>query len=730
SAGVNGTGAENQNNVTAFGYDGNNTPIYVVNGSVNVTVVKPHLILNKSSNTSIIGVGEYINFYLNITNIGNGTAIGVNVTDILPYGFRYNDTKYIKINGEELNVSLFEKCTANNESMDCCNSTINPNWENTYYYNASCDITIQTDSTKQNVTWMLNATLHPLEKILINFTAYVTSSASPGNNTNFAYVNGSFLSGEPLTEENKENITLNVTVCKPNLTISKKIESINNDRKKITLNVTNIGCAPAYYVEISDLLPIGWIYDYTSRVVKTNSTGNTFDIPYSIVLGNPIIWKPYDSIDPLNLNPDLNPNESIIVIFYVIITEDARQGNNTNYANVSYRDADNGTYSSNTSNMSSVQIPIEISKTANVTNVKNGDYVNFVIHVRNPILNKDPVTGKVINFPEGCIYNLTITDLLPDTWIFNDTKNITAALTYPNHTTLIFIPITPPDYNETYNQTTNEIIWILHKEHSDPTYNNSFCPGSELFINFTVRVGDNVPVNGIATNYVNVTGKDINGSDWILSENSTNINVIEDAFLNVTKEILNKKQSYNIGDTIEFKINVSNPKANVQYNVTVEDILPCGLNISDDTFKVEHNTSNYNCSITGEACGDNCGMKLICRFDNISQYNYTLIYLNATILNCTNPGQHDNYVKADGSTASGKLYEKHDHVEFSVADFGELQVIKTSNSSGILQPGDNVTYTVKLINSGGRNLTANVTDVLPYGMECNTTNYTNVFIPA
>ncbi|NCN69481.1 MAG: hypothetical protein GW779_07020, partial [Candidatus Altiarchaeum hamiconexum] len=444
--GINGTGAENQNNVTAQGQDGNGTPInanWILNESVNVTNVEPYLILSKSANTSIVGIGEYIEFYLNTTNIGNGTAIKVNVSDVLPYGFIYNDTDYIRIGNSELDVSLFEKCKSitfchnviNPENypgcyLNCCNESYNPNKENTYYYNNSCNITIQTTSNKQNVTWYLNATLYPKESILINFSAYVTSNASTGTNTNFAYANGTFLSGEPLPEaENKANITLNITVCKPNLIINKQISDVDSKTKKINITVKNIGCGDAYAVEISDELPIGWIYYYTLRVIKENATGSKYDIPYSIILGNPVIWKPYDSIDPLNLNPDLYANESISVIFYVKITEDAREGNNTDFANVSYKDADGGGYSTNTSNRSDVKTPMEISKTANVSTVKNGDYVNFLIHVKNPIQRYDPYTGQEINFPEGCIYNLTITDKLPETWTFNNTEIINATLT-------------------------------------------------------------------------------------------------------------------------------------------------------------------------------------------------------------------------------------------------------------------------------------------------------------
>jgi len=741
--GINGTGAENQNNVTAQGQDGNGTPInanWILNESVNVTNVEPYLILSKSANTSIAGIGEYIEFYLNTTNIGNGTAIKVNVSDVLPYGFIYNDTDYIRIGNSELDVSLFEKCKSitfchnviNPENypgcyLNCCNESYNPNKENTYYYNNSCNITIQTTSNKQNVTWYLNATLYPKESILINFSAYVTSNASTGTNTNFAYANGTFLSGEPLPEaENKANITLNITVCKPNLIINKQISDVDSKTKKINITVKNIGCGDAYAVEISDELPIGWIYYYTLRVIKENATGSKYDIPYSIILGNPVIWKPYDSIDPLNLNPDLYANESISVIFYVKITEDAREGNNTDFANVSYKDADGGGYSTNTSNRSDVKTPMEISKTANVSTVKNGDYVNFLIHVKNPIQRYDPYTGQEINFPEGCIYNLTITDKLPETWTFNNTEIINATLTYLVNTTSTFNPITHPDYTESYTPTTNEIQWILHKNHTNSIYNNSFCPGSELWINFTVKVGDNVPVNRIATNYVNITGTDTHGNSWTPAKNSTQLNVVENAFLNITKEIIDKSQSYNIGEIIKFKINVSNPMANVQYNVTVTDYLPCGLNITNDSYKVEHNTSQYNCSISGDACGNNCGMKLTCKFDNISPYNYTLIYVNTTILTCTTQGQHDNYVKADGfrpgEIFENQIFEKHDQVQFTINPLQgsiKLDAQKSIGNyiSGAFEPGDRIIFVLKASNFGDSAISnVTFTDELPIGL--------------
>ncbi len=733
SAGINGTGAPNQNNVTAFGVDGNGTPIdenWIVNGTINVTNVEPYLVLNKTADKSVVGIGEYIDFYLNTTNIGNGTAISVNVSDALPQGFIYDSTNYIKIADNELNTSLFNKCNSTlfcsqvNDpqnypgcSLTCCNNSNSPNNENTYYYNNSCNITIQTTTDKQNVTWYLNAVLHPQESILINFSTYVSSNTSPGINTNFAYSNGTFLSGEPISTENKGNVTLNLTVCKPNLTISKQITDVNAGAKKINLTVKNIGCGSAYFVEISDELPVGWIYDYTSRVVKTNATSSTFDIPYSIILGNPVIWKPYDSIDPSNSNPDLYANESITVIVYVKITDDARQGNNTDYANVSYKDADNGTYSANTSNASPVQTPMEISKSANISNVKNGDYVNFVIHVKNPIQRSDPLTGAEINFPQGCVYNLTITDLLPETWMFNNTNTIDATLTYNSSQTLTFNPISPPNYVENYNSATNEIKWLLHKNATEP-YNNSFCPGSELLINFTARAGDFVPVNGIATNYVNVTGNDSSGNPWTMSWNTTPLNVTEEAFLNITKEILDEQNQYSIGETVKFLINVSNPMANVLYNVTVDDELPCGLIIS--SYTVEHNTSQYICNITNSTCG-NCKRSILsCKFDNLSSYNYTLIYVNATILNCTTAGPHSNYVIANGFRP-GKIFEKHDLAEFNVAPLQGNIIFDAQKTignyvSGKFEPGDRIIFALKASNFGDSPISnVTLTDELPIG---------------
>ncbi|NCN65755.1 MAG: DUF11 domain-containing protein, partial [Candidatus Altiarchaeum hamiconexum] len=324
------------------------------------------------------------------------------------------------------------------------------------------------------------------------------------------------------------------------------------------------------------------------------------------------------------------------------------------------------------------------------------------------------------------IYNLTITDKLPETWTFNNTEIINATLTYPVNTTLTFNPITHPDYTESYTPTTNEIQWILHKNHTNSTYNNSFCPGSELWINFTVKVGDNVPVNRIATNYVNITGTDTHGNSWTPAKNSTQLNVVENAFLNITKEIIDKSQSYNIGEIIKFKINVSNPMANVQYNVTVTDYLPCGLNITNDSYKVEHNTSQYNCSISGDACGNNCGMKLTCKFDNISPYNYTLIYVNTTILTCTTQGQHDNYVKADGfrpgEIFENQIFEKHDQVQFTINPLQgsiKLDAQKSIGNyiSGAFEPGDRIIFVLKASNFGDSAISnVTFTDELPIGL--------------
>ncbi|PKP54516.1 MAG: hypothetical protein CVT90_00870, partial [Candidatus Altiarchaeales archaeon HGW-Altiarchaeales-3] len=643
-----------------------------------VQQVQPNFTITKDVEPEVMCKGsndKYSNatYTLNLTNNGNGTARNVTINDTIPAGLYY-----LIFNGDDI-------------SSEC--DII------------SYEVTSNLDETNYLTIYLGDVGIG--KSCIFTYSVIATPNSPPGNYTNTVTA----------TSINDAFATDNATLAIRSVDVIIKKKIVETDQGiKITLAVENVGECDAYHVEILDDFPPGWIFDYTTRMIKTYPGGSKEDIKYFILVGDPTKWMPYDPEYPENDLPELLPGESISVEFYVMLTDEARQGNNTDHARVDYEDLGGYKYNSTDNDSYVIRTPMDITKTVNESEVVNGDIVTYTIYVKNPIQSYDYALEEEINFPGGCLYNLTITDLLPPTWTFVETTGVYANLTYPNNTALI---ANLPGYLEDTLSADNPQWTILQPYAANDSYDNAFCPGSELWINFTARAGDFVPVDGIVYNKVNVTGVDSDGNLWVMSDDVVGINVSEEVFLDTVKTILNKKEEYNIGDTIEFMINVSDTYASNLYNVTVVDYLPCGLTVTN--YIVVHNNSQYTCEITGTSAGVSCGMRLLCKFDTLLGRNYTLIYLNATVDDEINPGQHINYVKADGYRKN-KRYEKHDFVEFSIEVIpmpGQvaLNIFKESLNT-TANPGDNVTYRITVTNTGTETLNnIRVNDIFPKGWE-------------
>jgi uncharacterized repeat protein (TIGR01451 family) len=223
-----------------------------------------------------------------------------------------------------------------------------------------------------------------------------------------------------------------------------------------------------------------------------------------------------------------------------------------------------------------------------------------------------------------------------------------------------------------------------------------------------------VPVSGDARiNYNNTTllnpGDNATLNSSVDNEN-INITALADQLtpVNLTVNKTVDKTSVNVGDTVNYTINVSNNGSLSVSNVNVSDSLPSGL-----SFISTNDTTNYNNSTgiwnIGEITnGLTKSLSIQARVNSNGSINNT-----ATIilpLDYNNTGVNNSTVEVTGYNV-------------------DLDVSKTLIGSDEVHVGDNVSFIINLTNKGGLPVSnVNINDTLPSHLTyltCNDTNYTN-----
>ena len=220
------------------------------------------------------------------------------------------------------------------------------------------------DGTYDNDTGLWDiGTLLDGEVATLNITVRVNAS---GVIPNFANITAN----ESLVPN--PNVTVEITVGPVvNVTISKIVNesTVNNGNYlNYTINVTNHGPDTALSINVTDILPEGLLF-------VSASSGGIND-------SNIITWT----------NIDLNPNQSI---YLELIVQTILSGNFTNIATVTTEE--HNLNDNNTATVDVTVLPmvnISINKTANATNVYDGDYVQYNITVTNT--GPDDATGVIV----------------------------------------------------------------------------------------------------------------------------------------------------------------------------------------------------------------------------------------------------------------------------------------------------------------------------------------------
>ncbi|PKP60022.1 MAG: hypothetical protein CVT88_04095, partial [Candidatus Altiarchaeales archaeon HGW-Altiarchaeales-1] len=668
-------------------------------------------------------VGDYLTINITVwnpANESNATAYHVNLKDEFPYGWFYNDTKHAYKNGTEISIPSVELTGTNGILV--------------------------------NVKWNFNETLRQGENLTVIFVIKILGAASLGQNINKGITD--YTDGDNGTYQNTTTDAVVIIVeNKPNLKISKVQHGCCVEPGGLidyTIRIENIGEGDAYNISIIDILPEGLCYYNSSPQINNSGTyqcpttkfinwtlhrlnyTKSYEINLTLIgnsttgicnqtcAENYVYAKGYDA--KLNLyytNNDTTARQTVQILHpFVTIrkyanTTAANIGDKVNYtieiSNPTYANAkvyvadkmqqgliynndsnykDNETYNQSQGIINwTLFVPktttIKISYTANVTQSTSGYGTNLVnvsgedmggcamlnisdswgIYVeKRPILNVEKISnttnasiGETVNFTiiinntgNDYIYNVSIEDIMPYGF-----ENLT--------------PIT----NTTHN----------------------ISPGGSYVFSITANVTSNAS-EGTNTNKVKVIGKDNLGRE-IKQEDVATITVKKPK-ISITKESLDPVVIP--GGTVRYKITIRN-EGRASASINLSDNLPSQFYyVSGSAVKTG------DCS--GTLAVDNSGSNIT--FSNITinaandDFTPALCYItfNTTVNNTTTDGTYYNRLGGNYTNGIGTIYNfatTYDQGTYINASAG-MYVRKESNATAILQPGDNVTYTITVGN--------------------------------
>ncbi|WP_409201029.1 hypothetical protein [Methanobrevibacter sp. DSM 116169] len=300
------------------------------------------------------------------------------------------------------------------------------------------------------------------------------------------------------TEYNQiNNISDNTNLTNVTLTITKEVNTTRaniGDYVKYTIYINNTGTTTATNVFIIDNFPLGMELDYFVETDLWNRTGQN-------------TWKLYESLE----------NGTNITLTLIFKVKGNYTGNVSNYVLVNSTQTSNDT-SSIFTNLTNVTLVV--TKGVNVSRANVGDIVEYKINVTN--VGSTVATGVVLE------------DLVPAGMVVDS-------------------------FVETDLWDRNGNVWTL----KGSIANSSSVSLTILFKvkgNFTGMVNNTVIVNTTETKNNKNTSDDIN---------LTNVT------LTITKDV--NVSTANVGDIVEYKINVTNVGSTVATGVVLEDLVPAGM---------------------------------------------------------------------------------------------------------------------------------------------------------
>ncbi|MBD2043102.1 DUF11 domain-containing protein [Microcoleus sp. FACHB-672] len=684
-------------------------PVALVGG---ITVAAADLVIAKTDNVTTIAAGSPITYTITVTNNGPSTATGATVTDTIP----------ASITGVNWTCAITAgtgACGTANGTGNAINTTVNLNSGATATYTVTGTVSPTATGTLSNTATVRRP----------NDTADPVDNDGSGSNNISESATDTTTIGPPSAD-----LAITKTANQTSTTAGSAIA--------YTITVTNNGTSTVNSVTVTDTIPAGLtnpIYTPSTGTYDPANgawTGLTLATGQSITLtinatvaanatgtltNTATVAPPGGVTDPNNTNNQSQDTTEIVPPADLAVTKTVDNPNPTVGQNINYTVTLTNTGPSTATNVAITdQIPAGltfISATPSqgtydnttglwtVGTLANGASVTLTIsatvNTTNPITNTatisasdqpDPDTtdntgtvtvpqqqadlavAKTVDTPNPTVgqtinYTVTLTNTGPST-----ATNV--AITDQIPAGLTFISATPSQ--GTYDNTTG--LWTV----------GTVANGSSVTLTISATVNTTNPITNTAT---------ISASDQPDPDTTDNTGTVtvpqQQADLAVAKTVDTPNPT--VGQTINYTVTLTNTGPSTATNVAITDQIPAGLTFISAT----PSQGTYDNTI---------GLWTVGTVANGSSVTLTI---SATV-NTTNPITNTATISAsdqpdpDTTDNTGTVTVPQQQADLSVA-----KTVDNPNP-GI---GQNITYTVTLINTGPANATGvQVTDQIPAGL--------------
>ena len=597
----NGTAGIVMNNTANISFQNSTGVTIFLNVTENTTVRTPapfnlsNISMNKTDNPDPVTVGRQLNYTINVTSTGNGTAYNVTVNDTYPTQVIFNSAQPAPLSGTN-NTFILGNLTNGtsslinitvNVSSTLTNGTILTNTVNTTFQNETSQA-LQSRLAIENTTVLApifnisNLTVTKIDTpdpvnmssrlnytIFVNITGngtaynvtvndtyptqviFINASPTPLSGTNNTFILGNLTPGT--------NFSINITVF---------VQNVSNN---ITINNS---------VNVS-------FQNETGQVLSINTTISTtvvFIQPIILNFSNISVIKT-DAPDPVTVGRQLNYTINVTsngngTAYNVTVNDTYPAGVIFNNATPTPLAGTNNTFilgnlTPGTSSL--INITVNVSSTLTngtiLTNIVNATFQN---ETSQALQSRLAIENTTVLTPIFNISNLTVTKI--DT---PDPVNMSSRLNYT-----IFVNITGNGtaFNVTVNDTyPAQVIFQNASPQPLAGTNNTFIlsnltPGTNFSINITIFV-QNVSNNITINNTVNVTFQN-ETSQALQSRNitiSTTVAFIQPTVFNFSNLSVTKLDAPDPAENstqLNYTIVVNSTGNGTAYNVTVNDTYP------------------------------------------------------------------------------------------------------------------------------------------------------------
>ncbi|ODS36460.1 MAG: hypothetical protein A7315_04740 [Candidatus Altiarchaeales archaeon WOR_SM1_79] len=490
-----------------------------------------------------------------------------------------------------------------------------------------------------------------------NFTykVNVTPGAAEFENENWVRVMG-VTSCEKLVKDAYASLDIN----KPHISLEKEVEPLTadyNDVVRYKITIRNQGDGKAYYVNLTDSYPAG----FELMGCDCENLGNCSPVDEN---ANPLVW---------NIGT-MQPYQTSILLCSMKINSSATIGANTNDLTLYYYD----------------KLGTENETTANAT-VNVG--VPAAVDIYKEIQSIDPQIGIPPMAERGSliIYEITVKNNNSEDKIINNVK-VYDIIPYGG----TFEGSSRGGYSTNPVPGGTQVIWTI----------GNMSAGSIVTFTYNVTINENAST-GFFNNQAIVNGTYNNGTDDIpvRDEYDELVWIVQEEKLVVEKS--SNKGTLRRNENLTFTVTTRNDGESHIYNLNISDTLPSGFGYIPSSTIIKKNDN-----IISTADPSEIGNMLFWNIDEtLGKGDTVTLSYGADINESAESGC--NRVEVNGSNALDESVYANDS-RCVVIGVGGISVSKSAEPTSA-SPGDTVTYTVTIQNTGNTRVYLNGSDTLPDG---------------